>query len=317
MRVELDRGHLAAELRRLPARRRAQVEHALAVLRADGEPDELRAAALRPDQPVGDGEVVDALDAIRPGNVGRLGARRRVSLDKADDRLERLVHRPHQRERVGGAEVAHPDVVDPVGIGLLQRAVGQAVEQRPDALGEPPHDRVRERHGALEACAADELDRLVRRCVRRRVRVPELVRAEAERRAHRRVELAHRPLARASRSRGRACARAGPRRTRAAARTRARARRDRSRRCGRRGRRTRPARTRAAAPRTRRAGPARRSCAPAAQVLVEATSGGRPPAAPRPARANRPPPRGPSRRSAAFRPRPRARRCAAPARERG
>ena len=195
MRVQLDRGHLAAELRRLAARRRAQVEHALAVLRADGEPDELRAAALRPDQPVGDGEVVDALDAVRAGKVGRLGAGRRVALDEADDRLERLVHRPHQRERVGGAEVAHPDVVDPVGIGLLQRAVGQAVEQRPDALGEPSHDRVRERHGALEARAADELDRLVRRGVRRRLRVRELVRAETERRAHRRVELVHRPLA--------------------------------------------------------------------------------------------------------------------------
>ena len=84
----------------LAAGRGAEVEHALAVLRADDEAGELRAAALRPDPPLGDGELVDALDAVRAGDVGRLGAERRLAADEPHDRLERLVHRPHQRERV-------------------------------------------------------------------------------------------------------------------------------------------------------------------------------------------------------------------------
>ncbi len=92
-------------------------------------------------------------------------------------------------------EHADERLVDPVRVALLQRAVGERVEQRPDPVGEPPHHGVRERHGTLEPRAADELDRLVRRRVRRRVGVAELVRAEPQRRAHRRIELAHRPLA--------------------------------------------------------------------------------------------------------------------------
>ena len=83
--------------------------------------------------------------------------------------------------------------MDPVGVRLLQRTVGQGFEERPDAVGEPPHDRVRERHRSLDPRAADELHRLVDRRVRRGVGVAELVRAEPQRRTHRRIELPHRP----------------------------------------------------------------------------------------------------------------------------
>jgi hypothetical protein len=75
---------------------------------------------------------------------------------------------------------------------VLQRAFRQRVDQRPDPVREPAHDRVRERDRPLEARASDELDRLVHRGVRRNpLGVRELVCAEAERRAHRRVELPH------------------------------------------------------------------------------------------------------------------------------
>ena len=204
---------------------------------------------------------------IGAGEVGRLGAERRLAAHEPDDRLERLVHRAHQRERVVVAEIALEGLGDPVGIRLLERAVGERVEQRADAFGEPAHDRVRERHRALEPRAAHELDRLVRGRVRRGVRVAELVRAEAERRAHRRIELAHRPLAeRVDRVVERAHALHGavgePLRERALALVEVA-----SPRCERRGRRTRPARRRAAAPRTRRGAPARPPSAEAAQVL--------------------------------------------------
>ena len=69
-RMELDRDDLALELRRLPARRGAEVERALARTRADGEPGELRAAALRPDQTGGERLLVDALDVQRVRQVG-------------------------------------------------------------------------------------------------------------------------------------------------------------------------------------------------------------------------------------------------------
>ena len=69
----------------------------------------------------------------------------------------------------------------------------------------------------------DELDRLRHRRVVGDLRVGELVRAEPQRRPHRRVELAHRPAAERARSRGRASGRAGSSRTRAAAPARGRA----------------------------------------------------------------------------------------------
>ena len=80
--------------------------------------------------------------------------------------------------------------------GRGRRLVVQAREQAGEALGQAPHDRVREGDGALEAGRPDELDGLVHGRVRRdAVHEGELVGAQAERRAHGRVELAHRPAA--------------------------------------------------------------------------------------------------------------------------
>ncbi len=194
-RIDLDRRHVAAQLPRLPARCRAEVEHALAVRRADAEAGELRAAALRPDPPVGHQRLVHALDAKGARQVRLLRAGRRLAAHEPDDCLERLVHRPHQGERAVFAEHSHEGLVDPVGVRLLQRPVGQRVEERLDPVGQPSHHRVRERDGPLEPGAADELDRLVDGRVLRGVGVAELVRAEPQRRTHRRVELPHRPPA--------------------------------------------------------------------------------------------------------------------------
>ena len=107
VRVELDRGHLAAELPGLAARRGAEVEHALAVTRADGETCELGAAALRPDPPVRDRELVHALDAVRAGHVGRLGAgaaarRRRAGRPSRAARSSRAAARARRSARGRG-----------------------------------------------------------------------------------------------------------------------------------------------------------------------------------------------------------------------
>ena len=75
--------------------------------------------------------------------------------------------------------------------GRRRRVVRQRLDQRPRPLGEPAHDGVRERDRALEAGAADELDRLVDRRVAGDGEEDELVGAEAQRGAHGRVELAH------------------------------------------------------------------------------------------------------------------------------
>ena len=72
----------------------------------------------------------------------------------------------------------------------------QAGEQVGQALGEPPHDRVREGDRTLEPGGADKLHRLVDGRVRRHpVHEGELVGAQPQRGAHRRVELPHRPAA--------------------------------------------------------------------------------------------------------------------------
>ena len=108
----------------------------------------------------------------------------------------RLVLGPHQRQRGLLAEVAPPDVPDPVRVGVLERTLGERREQRLDPVGDAPEDGVREGDGALEPGPADELDRLVhRRVARDAVEEAELVRAEPERGEHGRVELPHRPLA--------------------------------------------------------------------------------------------------------------------------
>src|SRR5207245_2840627 len=97
---------LARELRRLPARGRAEVERAVTRQGADGEPGELRAAALRPDAPLLERPLVDALDAVGPGHVGRLAVD--LAADEPDDGLQRLVLRSHQGQRCLAAEVALP-----------------------------------------------------------------------------------------------------------------------------------------------------------------------------------------------------------------
>ena len=129
--------------------------------------------------------LVDALDVqrVRQIQVGATFDLAGLPAVQADDAFRRLVLRAHQRERFLLAELLPPQLGDPVGIGVLERrgmriVLGQGREQRRDAFGKPAHDRVRERHRPLEARGANELDRLVHGCVRRHVRVAELVRAE-------------------------------------------------------------------------------------------------------------------------------------------
>ncbi len=190
--VQLDGRHLTGEHRRLAAGRRAQVERPLAGARADGEPCQLRPAALRPDRPGGKGPLVDPLDAVRARQVGRLT--RRVTPDEPHDRLGRLVLCAHERERVLLAEIAAPDVPDPVGIGVLERPLRERREQRREAVGEAAQHGVREGDRTLEPGAPDELHGLVHGGVAGdALDVAELVRAEPERCANGRVEPRHRP----------------------------------------------------------------------------------------------------------------------------
>ena len=114
----------------------------------------------------------------------------------SDNDRRRLVLRPHQGQRLLFAEIAPPELPDPVGVGVLERALGERGEERLDPVREPPEHGVRERDRPLEPGRAHELDRLVHGGVARHaVQVAELERAEPERRQHRRIELAHRPLA--------------------------------------------------------------------------------------------------------------------------
>ena len=223
--VRLDRGHLAREHRRLAAGRGAQVEDAFAVLRADDEAGELRAAALRPDLAPLQGFLVDARDLVRAGDVRRRPVRDR-SPDVPDHRRRRLVLRPHQRQRRLLAEVAPPDVPHPVRVGVLERPLRQLRQQPLDPVADPAEHGVRERDGALEPGAADELHRFVHGGVpRHTAEEAELVGAEPERREHGRRRASARAACRASRSRGRASAPAAPSRRRAAARATGRGRR--------------------------------------------------------------------------------------------
>ena len=153
----------------------------------------MRRAALGPHPPFVERVLVDACDAVRTGNVGRLAVD--LPANQAHDRLLRLVLRTHERERVLRAEVPLPHVEDPVGIRMLERSLRQRIEQRADPLCEAAHHRVRERNRPLEVCGAYQLHRLVHGRVRRDLEVAELVRAEAKRGEHRRVELAHRSAA--------------------------------------------------------------------------------------------------------------------------
>ena len=108
----------------------------------------------------------------------------------------RLVLRPHQGEGLLFAEIAPPELPDPVRVGVLERPFREAGEERLDPVRETPEHGVREGDRPLEPSPANELDRLVHSGVARHaVQVAELVRAEPQRRQHRRIELAHRPLA--------------------------------------------------------------------------------------------------------------------------
>ena len=108
----------------------------------------------------------------------------------------RLVLRPHERERPLVAEVAAPDVPDPVRVRVFERAFRQLGEQALDPVADPAEHGVRERHRTLEARAADELDRLVHCGVTRHAaEEAELVGAEPQGREHGSVELSHGPLA--------------------------------------------------------------------------------------------------------------------------
>ena len=126
--VDLHRRDLAAQLPALAAGSGAEIEHALALLRADTEARELRAAALRPGPPLDDERLVHTLHAVRAGHVGLLRAGPRIAAHEPDNGLERLVHRPHESERTILPEHPHEDLVDPVGVRLLQRPVGQRLE---------------------------------------------------------------------------------------------------------------------------------------------------------------------------------------------
>jgi len=54
-----------------------------------------------------------------------------------------------QRQRRLAAEIALPNLLDPVGIRELQRAFGQRLHQLTDSDRQPPQHRVRERDGPL------------------------------------------------------------------------------------------------------------------------------------------------------------------------
>ena len=120
-----------------------------------------------------------------------------LAAQEADDDVARLVQRAHQREGTFSTQVAPPRLGDPVRVGVLQRRfsggrLGKGVEERPDPVGETAEHRVRERHRTLETGAPDELDGLVhRRVPGDAVDEPELIGAEAKRRAHGRIEAVH------------------------------------------------------------------------------------------------------------------------------
>ena len=178
--VHLDGRHVAAQHRRLAAGRGAAVEDSLAV--AGRRRRAPRAASHG-----------SAARAGRPRAPARRRARRGTR--RARPSARRRSRRARARTTVSGGSFCArisasaasspksrtPDLEDPVGIRVLERALRELVEQSADPLGEAAHDRVRERHGSLEPRGADELDRLVRGRVRSDVEVAELVRAETER----------------------------------------------------------------------------------------------------------------------------------------
>src|SRR5579862_9463312 len=184
--VDLDRGHLPVQQTGLAARRRARVEDAFAVARSDDEGGELRRTAHRPHPP-----GLDPVDHVRTRHVGRLPDRLvRVHLERG-----RRVLGAHELERELAPEVTLPHLCDPIRIGELERAVGKGRDEPAEALREPPHDGVRERHCSLAPHCADELDGVVADRVCRQVGPADLVAGRPERCPHGRIELPDRTLA--------------------------------------------------------------------------------------------------------------------------
>src|SRR5436190_6248114 len=76
---------------------------------------------------------------------------------------------------------------------MLQRPFRKRTDQLSDSCVQTAHDGVRERDRPLEPCTAHQLDGFVYRSMRRNARgVGELIRAEAQRRANGRIQLAQR-----------------------------------------------------------------------------------------------------------------------------
>src|SRR5262249_18345687 len=146
-RVDLDRSDVALEKRRLVPGRRTGVEHALARPGADGL-----------------------------GGYARCAAPAAVVLER-----RRLALRPLARGRLLLPQVAHPDVVDPVRIGVLERPLREGRQEVVEPFGEAAADGVREARRALEVGGTDELDRVVGNGVRRRLAPAELIAGDAER----------------------------------------------------------------------------------------------------------------------------------------
>ena len=185
---------------------------------------ELRPAALRPDEPVARATRCGIRSTRQGSRESRRRARRGTSRPRAvtpDGRLGgsfcAAMSASARRGRARARRSRRPSPGTSAGARPRSVSSRRASRAARRPLGEPAHDRVRERHGALEPGRAHQLDRLVRRGMRRhRVDEAELVGAETQRGAHGRIELAHGPAAERRRSRGRACARAAPCRTRAA-----------------------------------------------------------------------------------------------------
>ena len=198
----LDGGHLARELGGLASGSGAQIEHALPIAAGDAEARELGAAALRPDQPLAQSVLVDALDVQRVRQVGIRDALDSPFLARvaAHDGLGRLVLRLHQRERLVRSELPPPQLRDPVRVRVPERRLlrgpgGQRVDQVAEPEHEAPHDRICERHRALQARGPDKLDRLVDGRMDGDLGERELVRAEPQCGAYGRIELRDRPAA--------------------------------------------------------------------------------------------------------------------------
>ncbi len=173
----VDRDDLACQLRRLATGRGAEVERPFPIARANCEPGKSRSPALRPDTTLCECHRVHTLYPEHARHVSLLAVE--LAANDPNRRLRRLVLGVHERNRLIPTQVTFPDLGDPVGVRELQRAFRQRVDELSQPLRETAHDGIRERHGALEVRAADELDALVHRCVAgHSVEVRELVRAD-------------------------------------------------------------------------------------------------------------------------------------------